>query len=324
MAKISIIIPVYNRERYIAKCLDSLLAQTYKDFEIIVVDNNCIDRTPVIVDEYVKNNPKISQIKCTKQGVSCARNAGLKVATGDFVLFMDSDDYVTPEMLADLHAAAVDKKADIVVCGIQRETEDGEVIPNDNEKSDYTGSDGVKKYLCLPATPVSKLIRRSVITEHRVKYCEDISLGEDLAFVTELACYTDKIVFVNKPHYRYVLHEKSLMHENNPEREAQIFTALDLVYQNFSKNSDFFDKHYAEIERIFIANLVLSASTRYMIPAKDKDFYLRARTMMAERFPNWWRNKYYAKRGKSVHIFFNLYRRGRILAFSRLITRLKG
>ncbi len=120
MAKISIIVPAYNRERYIAKCLDSLLAQTYKDYEIIVVDNNSEDRTAVIADEYARQNPKITVIPCKKQGVSCARNAGMKAATGDFISFIDSDDYVDPEMFAELHAKAVEHKADIVVCGIQK------------------------------------------------------------------------------------------------------------------------------------------------------------------------------------------------------------
>ncbi len=114
------------------------------------------------------------------------------------------------------------------------------------------------------------------------------------------------------------------MSSKNPEREKQIFVALEQVYKNFAKQPELLEKYSDEIEHIFIANLVLSASTRYMIPAKDKEFYLHARTMMAERFPNWWHNKYYAKRGKSMKIYFNLYRRGRILAYSRLISRLKS
>ena len=323
MAKVSIIVPAYNCERFIAKCLDSLLAQSYKDYEIIVVDNNSIDRTPVIVDEYAKNNTKISSISCKKQGVSCARNAGLKAATGDFVSFVDSDDYIDPDMFTDLMNVINDKKVDIAVCGAQAETESGELIPGENSASDYTGSDPVKRYLCLPAQPFAKLIRRTIIVDHKVSFNEDISLGEDLAFVCALVSHTDKIGFVNKNHYHYIMHDNSLMHEKTPEREAQIFTALNQVYASLSKDSTFFDKNHAEIERIFIANLVLSSGMRYMLPTKDKAFYDRARNIMIERFPNWWRNKYYAKRGKSMRVYFNLYRRGRILAYSKLISRIK-
>lgn len=324
MAKISIIVPAYNRERYIAKCLDSLLAQTYKDYEIIIVDNNSEDRTAVIADEYAKQNPKVTVIQCKKQGVSCARNAGIKAATGDFISFIDSDDYVDPEMFADLHAKIIEQKADIAICGFQKETETGEKLPGENPISNYSGNDAIKRYLCLPSAPVAKLIRRSIIEDNKISFNEELSLGEDLAFVSELICYTDKLCFVNKDYYHYVIQDKSLMSSKNPEREKQIFTALDQVYKNFAKQPELLEKYSAEIEHIFIANLVLSASTRYMIPAKDKEFYLHARTLMAERFPNWWHNKYYAQRGKSMKIFFNLYRRGRILAYSRLIARLKS
>ncbi len=321
MKTISIIIPVYNREQYIEKCLHSLTTQSYEKLEIVVVDNNSKDKTPAIVKKLAKDDHRIKYYNCKKQGVSAARNYGIEKATGSYISFVDSDDYCLPDMYQVLYDEAQKSEAIITVCGVENRDESGKFIPPENAKSQYIGSDNVKKYLCSPAAVYGKLIKAHYIKKQDIKFRENISLAEDLAFVAELAAYTTKISIIDEAYYIYVDHGDSLMHKINPEREYQIFEALGYIYGIYDKKVQLLDKYHDEIERMFIANLVMAASTRYMIPENDKHFYEQALSFLRTHFSKWYKNKYYSSRGIKVKLFFWLYRKGWVLTFRKLITR---
>ncbi len=324
MKKISIIIPVYNREKYIQKCLDSLIIQEDVDLEIIVVDNNSKDKTSDIVKKLTKDNKNVHYYLCKKQGVSAARNYGIDKATGEYISFVDSDDYCKPNMFKELYRVAQEKDADIVVCGIEGQDEEGNILPKENSASSYDGKNLVKRYLCEPATPCAKLIRTAYINEYNIRYKEEISLAEDLAFVSELGAYTRNIAFVDGDYYVYVHQRDSLMHHIDSEREYQIFEALGYIYGVFSQKANTISQYHDEIERMFIANLVLAASTRYMLIKGDKGFYGQAQNFLRLHFPKWHLNPYYKNRGLKMKLFFFLYRHNLIMPFRKLITRAKG
>lgn len=321
MKTISIIIPVYNREQYIEKCLHSLTTQSYEKLEIIVVDNNSKDKTPTIVKKLAKDDQRIKYYNCKKQGVSAARNYGIEKATGTYISFVDSDDYCLPDMYQALYDEAQKNDSILTVCGVENRDESGKFIPPENAKSKYVGNDNVKKYLCAPAAVYGKLIKADYLKKQGITFRENISLAEDLAFVAELAAYTTKISIINEPYYVYVDHGDSLMHKINPAREYQIFEALGYIYGIYDKKAKILTKYHDEIERMFIANLVMAASTRYMIPENDKHFYEQAISFLRTHFSKWYQNKYYSSRGIKVKLYFWLYRKGLILAFRKLITR---
>jgi len=321
MKKISIIVPAYNCEKYIAKCINSLTSQSYSDLEIIVVNNNSRDETPNIVKKLAKEDKRIKLYDCKKQGVSSARNYGIRKATGDYISFVDSDDYCHLEMYQALVDKTESSNLDIVICGIKKINQNGETLPKENEKSAYHGQNIVKKYLCLPAAPFAKIIKTELIKKHNLKFREDISLAEDLVFASELAAYTSKIAFLEEEYYIYCQHEGSITHAANPTFEYQIFEALGYIYGFYDKKVKLLQKYHDEIERMFIANLVLGASTRYMIPENDKQFYEQARSFLRSHFPKWHKNKYYQSRGIKVKLFFLCYRCGCALALRKLISR---
>ena len=323
MKIISVIIPVYNREKFIEKCLNSLIEQEGVELEIIVVDNNSKDKTPEIVKKISKQHPNVKYYNCKKQGVSAARNFGIEKATGDYISFVDSDDYCKPGMYEALLAKAKESNADIVCCGIEAQDESGNILPKENQNSSYHGGDCVKKYLTQPTGVYAKLIKNDYIKKHEIKFRENISLAEDLAFVAELAAYTEKISFISGDYYAYIEQKDSLMHHINPDREYQIFEALGYIYGIYDQKVKKLDKYHDELERMFISNLVLSASTRYMIPEGDIRFYEQALSFLRTHFSKWYKNPYYAKRGLKMKIFFCLYRHGHILKFRKLITRIK-
>jgi len=115
----SVIVPVYNVEQYLDKCLASILGQTYKDFECIVVDDGSPDNSSAIIDKYVKQDQRFKVIHQKNMGVSAARNAGLAIAQGDYITFVDSDDYISNEYLEKFALKIANTDADIVICGLK-------------------------------------------------------------------------------------------------------------------------------------------------------------------------------------------------------------
>lgn len=325
MSIISIIVPVYNREKYIEKCLQSLATQGVANLEIIVVDNNSTDGTAKIVKKFARQHECVQYYSCKKQGVSAARNYGIEKATGEYISFVDSDDYCKPNMYEALLNEAERSGADIIICGVETQNKARGTVPRKNQSSDYKGANPIKKALCLPAAVYGKLIKRSLLDKHKIRFDEELSLAEDLTFISTAIAYADGISFVDEDYYVYVEQsDNSLMLQSNSEREYQLFRALGRVYGVYKKGAGTLDKYYAEVERIFIANLVLAASTRYMLPTGDKAFYEQALQFLRGHFPKWHKNPYYQKRGAKMKVFFFLYRHGMIMPLRKLISRAKS
>ena len=119
MKKISIIVPIYNIEKYLPRCLDSILAQTYKNLEVILVDDGSVDNSGMIADKYARKDQRIKVIHQVNQGVSVARNTGIDLATGDYIGFVDGDDYIEPDMYEILMRIIDEQQVDIAHCGYQ-------------------------------------------------------------------------------------------------------------------------------------------------------------------------------------------------------------
>ena len=133
--KISIIIPIYKVEDYISKCIKSVIAQSYHNLEIILIDDGSPDRCGDICDDYAERDSRIRVIHRQNGGISAARNSGLEVATGEYVLFVDSDDYIHPDMVERMHDVALNKQADVVVCDYVKVNEDEEIeIPEESRQ----------------------------------------------------------------------------------------------------------------------------------------------------------------------------------------------
>ena len=140
---LSVIVPIFRVEKYLDKCVQSLLAQTYKDLEIILVDDGSDDGCPAMCDSYAKMDPRIKVVHKGNGGLSDARNAGLEVATGEYIAFADSDDYVHPQMYEAMVTVMEENAAvDMVVCPFQK------VGDNEND-ADEKASIGKKKYKIL-------------------------------------------------------------------------------------------------------------------------------------------------------------------------------
>ena len=198
MLDISVIVPVYNSEKYIEKCLDSLVSQTIKSYEIIIVNDGSTDDSLKLIKKYKNNNIKIISTK--NNGIGVARNTGLKHAKGKYVAFVDSDDYVSPLFLEKMLNTAISKNADIVICDMYK------VFDHDMLKDDKitfkNGNirDNKEQLINIPLGPCGKLFSKTILTS---LFAENLKY-EDVPFVVSALLNSKNTIKLNEYLYYYI------------------------------------------------------------------------------------------------------------------------
>ena len=245
MKKVSIIVPVYNVEKYLAKCLDSLVNQTLEDVEIIVVDDGSRDNSKQIIDEFQTKYPdKIKSFVKENGGLSDARNFGLDRASGDYIGFVDSDDYVTAEMFEEMYSLAQKYDAEMVICNLQKVDENGKIVqkltqvPNMPEKIDLAKNLSV--FSDLGYFACNKLFRKELFENKRFKkgvHFEDIQLVPQLL----LSCKT--LAQTQNYHYQYLERQDSIT-KTHTEKGLDLLKAVKDVEKVFYK-SEYSDQKQA-------------------------------------------------------------------------------
>ncbi len=201
--KFSIIIPAYNADKTLNRCFDSILAQTFKDFEVIVVNDGSKDKTKQIIDHYADTDSRISAIHKPNGGVSSARNEGLSYASGEYIVFIDADDYIDKDYLESFSKS----NADIIVCGFK-------MFGNSSNKSIpspqfITGHENICNHLCdnisksYFRTPWSKAFKSSIIKRNNCKFDTAIRFGEDSDFNFRVFANADSIEIISTAAYNY-------------------------------------------------------------------------------------------------------------------------
>lgn len=188
MDKVSIIIPVYNAESDLEKCLDTLINQTYKNIELIIIDDGSKDNSKDIIKQYTERYNNIISCTQSNNGVSRARNKGLDIATGEYIVFVDSDDWVAPNYIEEMLEVAND--IDFTYCDWVIEYENSSVIDS-LSKYGFTYSSDAKELLefyivnRIGCAPWGKLFKRSIIEEKKIRFCEKLPIAEDYLFILE-------------------------------------------------------------------------------------------------------------------------------------------
>lgn len=213
---VSVIIPAYNIEEYIGRCLDSVLSQTYENLEIIVIDDGSSDSTGKILDEYEKKEDRIKVIHKENGGVSSARNKGLDVAAGEYIGFIDGDDLIDPRMYEILVNLLEEENADIAHCGYQM------VFPNrvdyyynTGKRKVQTTKEGLKDLLSgemIEPGLVNKLYKKDIIKNHRLD--ETVKINEDLLMNYQLFKESKKSVYYDITPYFYMIRKGSATGSN--------------------------------------------------------------------------------------------------------------
>ncbi len=233
---ISVIVPVYRVEKYLPACIDSILNQTFTDFELILVDDGSPDRCPEICDETAKRDARVRAIHQANQGLSAARNAGIEAAHGAWLSFVDSDDFLAPDFLETLHDAAVRAGADCALCGVQLTDEAGQKIGQPLSVADgvRTGRSILETLCRAPEIPYlvawNKLYRRDVF--QTLRYPVGMQ-NEDTYLAAELFDTVQTVICVSKPMYFYRQRADSIMHTAVTTRNLDKMWAFEHCFAYF-------------------------------------------------------------------------------------------
>lgn len=239
MAKVSVIVPVYKVENYLKKCVNSLINQTLKDIEIILVDDGSPDSCGKICDEYAKNDSRVKVIHKQNEGLSEARNVGIMAAKSPYIGFVDSDDYVAEDMYEILYENLIKTNADVSVCGlydcysnkkIPQFAKNDEFLILDNEQALKTALEGVK----FSVNAVNKLYRKELFSE--VKFPKG-KLSEDAFTIPKILSKASRVVFDSAPKYYYVHRGESITTSGFKRQDFNVIEAyrenLEFVRNNF-------------------------------------------------------------------------------------------
>jgi glycosyltransferase involved in cell wall biosynthesis len=257
MPKISIVIPVYNVEKYLPTCLNSLINQTLQDIEIICVNDGSTDNSLKVLEEYAKKDSRIKIINQENVGVSQTRNNGIKCATGEFLGFCDPDDYVCLDFYEKLYNAAVANGCDIAASGITKFRDDKyNVFLTFNETK--TAEKYYDKLLLLDAPDYSyvwnKIYKTSEFKKHNLEFIKGL-VFEDIVLTAQVLYYLGKAVTVPDIQYYYLKRKGSLMRTKKYEKDRQ--KALKICTEFIESKGIPIDKVLTQVKRLKIFNLTI-------------------------------------------------------------------
>ena len=288
MKSVSVIVPFYNVENYIEKCLETLVNQNLEDIEIILVNDGSKDRSKIIVDKFLKQYPeKIVYLEKENGGLSDARNYAIPHAKGEYIAFLDSDDYVEKTMYKDMYELAKKENSDMVECDFYWE------YPDKNKRKEDKGViyNGKKEMLeKVRVVAWNKLIKKEILEKSGVLFPKGLRY-EDVEFTYKLVPYLDKVSFLKKPCIHYIQREGSIS-KNQNERNKEIFQVLDNVIK-FYKENNLYDEYKDELEYVYVRYAFCSSLLR-IVKIKDENIQSELLELtwrkVNETFPNWKQN----------------------------------
>jgi len=292
MLKVSVIVPVYNVEDYLEKCLDSLVNQTLKEIEIIVVNDGSPDNSQKIIDKYTKKYKNIKSYEKVNGGLSDARNYGIKKTSGEYIAFVDSDDYVTTDMYEKMYQKAIKDNLDIVVCNSVNLYDDNTQI---EIKSNLNYSnDPIKNYLIAAPMACTRIYKREIFKN--IEFKKEIYY-EDLELTPKLVKYTKNIDFVDEGLYYYYQRTGSIMKQKDwNDKLLDIFDVLE------SNKKALYNDYPEEIEYMYITHLLRTATLRFLDYPNKSTLINKTVLTIKENFPNWKKNIYFKKSSKKLQI----------------------
>ncbi len=311
--KFSVIVPIYNSEKYLKKCLDSLVNQTFKNIEIILVNDGSTDNSEDIIKQYLKDK-RIIYLKKENGGQASARNLGLSKAKGDYISFIDSDDYVDLDMFEKLNECTFDN--DIICLDYYITINDDNnyhKVGNFNESTNIK----VKDYFTMDVGPCNKIYKLEYLKKINFKFPENI-IYEDYAVIPTLAKLNPKVYYLNDAFLHYVQSEVSTMRsEVYKEKYEDIFKATNYLYDNLIGCG--YDQ---ELEYLICFHFLYLGSLNFYRFKKYKQID-KISNFIKEKFPLWYNNRYVKKISLKEKILMKLFylKKYKIISFIQRIKR---
>lgn len=312
MPKVSVIVPFYNVEKYIEKCLDSLVNQTLEDIEIILVNDGSKDNSEKVAKEFQEKYPnKIKYYEKPNGGLGDARNYGIDYVTGEYIAFLDSDDYVEFTMYEEMYNQAKQEDVDMVECDFWWEYPD-------KKREDIGLEYSTQKEMLYKARVVAwnKLIKTEIYKNHPEARFSVGLRYEDVEGFYKILPYINNVTYVRKPFIHYVQRQGSISNTQN-KRNEEIFTVLENVI-SYYKDNKIYDEFKDELEYIYTRYLLCSSFLR-IVKIKDKNIKKELLNKTWEKlntkFPNWKKNRILNKNKSMKNLYirsvnkltFNIY-----------------
>ena len=293
MIKVSIIVPFYNVENYIEKCLQSLVNQTLEDVEIILVNDGSQDGTKEIAKQFVEKHPnKIMYLEKENGGLSDARNYAIPYAKGEYIAFLDSDDYVEANMYEEMYNKAKEENLDYVECDFLWEYPDKSL-----ESKGKQYSNKKEMFIYTRVVAWNKLIKRKIVQENHLEFPRGYRY-EDVEFFYKLLPLIHNYGIVQKPFIHYVQRENSISNVQNT-RTKEIIDVLGHVIDYYKRNQ-LFDEYKEEIEYTYTRYILCSSMLRMVMienRKERKEIINLAWKSLNTQFTNWKENIYLKEKG---------------------------
>ncbi len=289
--KISVIIPVYNSSTYLRKCLDSVVNQTLKDIEIIVINDGSTDDSKNIIEEYTVKYKNIIFIDQENKGIGKTRNIGIKKATGEYITFVDSDDYIKENMLEEYYKYAKKHNFDLVIGSYIKKINNKEIIFENNKFKTGNVKTTPQILYLIEYGPWAKLYKREMLINNNI-YFDEKRKYEDMPFVSKALLKSKLIGQITEPYYYYIIHNNS----ETTTMDKRVFDILDIL----KEIKDYYKREY--YLRDELDYVIIDKITTYMLQQRvQKDNKLRIEFINAgyaflnKNIKNWRGNKYYKK-----------------------------
>jgi glycosyltransferase involved in cell wall biosynthesis len=250
--KVSIIVPVYKVEKYVGKCIESLLSQTYTNIEIILVNDGSPDRSPEICEKYAQIDNRVRVIHKSNGGLSDARNVGLDNCQGDYVMFVDSDDYVEEKLIEDCVSLVIEHETEVIIMSYFVDTFDqNEVLLSSFVSNNISGKFERKNFKDIKLTKEligvigyawNKFYNKTIFKKNKINFEKGLSLVEDVIFNSHVLKCTNKITFVNEPYVHYIQRPRETLgtkyYKDFYEMKIEAMNALKSLFFNWGIESN--------------------------------------------------------------------------------------
>lgn len=286
MEKVTIIIPVYNSEKYIGRCLDSVISQSYTDFKILVVNDGSKDNSQQIINEYISRYPeKIISIEQENKGVAVTRNESIKKAMGKYIMFIDNDDFIDKDYIKTYISTIEEGDYDAVIGGYRRPDENGKIVRTlPLKESEWA------KFMIM--TPWAKIFKKQYLIDNDIEFLKN-NIGEDIYFNLKAMLLSKKIKVIEYIGYNWLFNTTSVSNTKQKNiQNLQVYELLNSCY-DMLKEEKLLDKNYEILKTHFTRYIIwlLSFSTKglsYEIISKEYDNLFK---WLEERFPDYKKNK---------------------------------
>lgn len=291
MPKISVIVPVYNGAEFLRPCVDSILAQSFCDLEIILVDDGSTDESPEICDWYASQDKRVICIHQANAGAAAARNCGLKAAAGEYIAFVDSDDWIDQDMYETMVHAAEERNCDLVICDCLKESEAGNQIYTHELPGGYYDREAmVSRYfpqLLMPDSmeyPVTisnwlLLIQRKVIEKNLLSFPDGMRFSEDLLFGSEVGYYAQSMTYLKGyTPYHYRQNPASVTHTEFKDKWPLLLELYRRIRKSFKEKANY--DFTPQIQRCMLFFVYMAMNQRLAAKLPLKQFFQEARAVL--------------------------------------------